>query len=131
MTRFGGGPLSGAAQALRSLIVFHGNGIGIARCLRSGFRHCFAVVLVDGYWIALDGKDGLPELRVVAGESFDLAGFYRDHGFTVIERTAPCPPPRWPFVARTCVGAVKAMIGIRSWAVTPRQLYLNLINRRN
>jgi hypothetical protein len=131
MSRREDGTLPAPVQVTRSLVVFQGDGVGIARWLRPGFRHCYAVMLVDGYWIALDGRGGLPDIRVVAGEGFDLADFYRDHGFTVIEMEAPRHRSRVPFVARTCVGAVKAMIGIKSWALTPRQLHLRLINRRN
>lgn len=117
---------------MRALVVFHGRGAGFARLLLPGFRHCFCCVLDEGgYWVRVDGLAGRPLLRVEAGADFDLAGFYRNHGFTVLELDGAGRKPRWPLVARSCVGSVKATIGIRSWAVTPRQLYLSLTNRRN
>lgn len=112
-----------------ALVVFHDHGHGMfRRWLRWGFRHVFVVVLREGYWIALDGRAGLPSLQVVAGQGFDLIGYYRrQHGFTVLGICAPRIRPRTPFVLGTCVGAAKRLLGIRSpWVLTPYQLYLHL-----
>jgi hypothetical protein len=74
---------------------------------------------------------GLPELSVAAGESFDLASHLRrEHGFTVLKINAK-RAPRPPFLmAGTCVGQVKAILGIRAARVqTPYQLYRYLKRR--
>ena len=116
-----------------ALVVFHDHGYGrLRRFLRWGFRHVFIVVLREGYWIALDGRAGLPELRVVAGADFDLAGHYRrQHGFTVLPVRAPRLMPRSPVMLGTCVGAVKRVLGLRApWIVTPYQLYRHLASHR-
>lgn len=77
----------------------------------------------DGYWVRLDGMKGLPLLQVVGGD--DLAGHYRrEHGFTVIERDIERQPRPMFFMFASCVGVVKAALGIRApWVITPHQLY--------
>lgn len=112
-----------------ALVVFHDHGHGpFCRVLRWGFRHVFVAVLRDGYWIALDGRAGLPDLQVVAGTDFDLAGHYRRrHGFIVLALRAPGKAPRTPVMLGTCVGAAKRVLGLRApWVVTPYQLYRHL-----
>lgn len=117
-----------------TLVVFHDHGaFWFSKYLRWGFRHVFVVVLRNGYWVMLDGRAGLPELGVVAGVDYDLAGFYRrEHGFTVLGMTAPRRRPRSPVMLGTCVGAVKRVMGIRAaWVLTPYQLYRYLKRRFN
>ncbi|MCH7485997.1 MAG: hypothetical protein IIC04_03325 [Proteobacteria bacterium] len=121
------GPEDGA-PAVRALAVFHGQGAGVwSRALGSGgFRHCFAALALNGCWVVVDGADaGLP-IDVLAGAEFDLAGFYRRQGFTVVETGARPPPsrPLWPFMAATCVGVTKLTLGIRApFVLTPWRLY--------
>lgn len=115
----------------RALVVFHGHAAGfLAQACADGFRHCF-VALDDGrYWILFDGKAGVPELRVVAGSDYDLAGFYCDRGFTVVEAETVGRPPRIPLMLGTCVGAAKRLLGLRAPLVlTPKQLYRCLARR--
>ena len=118
---------------MRTLVVFHDHGaFWFSKYLRWGFRHVFICVLDDaGYWIRLDGMKGLPSIEVAAGEKFDLASYYRrENGFTVLIIDAD-RAPRPPFLmAGTCVGLVKAMLGIRAaWVLTPYQLYRYLKRR--
>jgi hypothetical protein len=113
----------------RALVVFHGHAAGLlARACADGFRHCF-VALDDGrYWVLFDGRAGVPELRVVAGSDCDLAGFYRDRGFAVVETETVNRPPAWPLMLGTCVGAAKRLLGLRAPLVlTPRQLHRRLV----
>jgi hypothetical protein len=114
------------SEAKNALVVFHEHGHGLfCRWLRWGFRHVFVVVKCEGYWIALDGRAGLPELQVVAGADFDLIAHYRcQHGFTVLGLTAPRHRSRVPVLLATCVGATKRILGLRAfWILTPHQLY--------
>ncbi|NKB59010.1 MAG: hypothetical protein GKS00_22005 [Alphaproteobacteria bacterium] len=116
-----------------ALVAFHDHGaFWFSRHLRWGFRHVFVVTLNDGYWVMLDGRDGVPVLEVVAGVDFDLAAFYRkEHGFTVLRVTAPGLPPCSPVMLGTCVGAVKRVLGLRApWVLTPYQLYRYLKRRQ-
>ncbi|HEX5499954.1 MAG TPA: hypothetical protein VFX03_12040 [Thermomicrobiales bacterium] len=112
----------------RALVLFHGHASGFAaRLCADGFRHCF-VVLDDGRcWILFDGKAGVPELRAVAGSDYDLVGFYRAQGFTVVETETADRPPAWPLMLGTCVGAAKRLLGLRAPLVlTPKRLYRRL-----
>lgn len=120
---------------MRAVIVFHGRGQGVwARFLAPGFRHCFVCVPDEarGIWIRFDGRAGIPDLRAEAAEGFDLAGFYRDGGFTVVELEHHTPrPPLTPLMLGTCVGAVKRVIGLRApFVLTPKQLYRRILRFR-
>jgi hypothetical protein len=113
---------------MRALVVFHGHGgAWWNRWCRAGFRHCF-IVLDDGAcWIALDGTLGRARLKVMAASDFDLAGYYRAQGFTVVAAAARDGPPFWPLILATCVGAIKRILVIRApWVLSPHQLFVFL-----
>ncbi len=113
---------------MRALAVFHDHGGGWLRpLLRPGFRHCFCAVASGPYWIAIDGRRGLPAIEVVAGADTDLAAFYRGLGYAVAEIAAAPRPPRQPVVLATCVGAAKRVLGLRApFALTPYRLWKHL-----
>lgn len=91
--------------------------------LKPGFRHCFCAVSDGAYWIKVDGMDGRPAVKVVERAGFDLAAFYRNEGYTVVE-VEQGPGPRAPLAFANCVGMVKAALGIRAPFVwTPHGLY--------
>lgn len=120
-------------QRYDALVVFHDHGaFWFSKRLRWGFRHVFVVIRSNGYWVMLDGRDGVPVLQVVAGADYDLAGFYRrEHGFTVLQVAAPRLRPHSPLMLGTCVGAVKRMLGLRApWVLTPYQLFRYLKSTR-
>lgn len=113
---------------MRALVVFHGLGTGaFARLLAPGFGHCF-VALDDGrYWIVVDGRNGVPEVKVAAAAIFDLAAFYRQCGFTVVATESAARAPHQPLMLGTCVGAAKRLLGLRApHVVTPHQLWRHL-----
>ena len=121
---------------MRSLIVFHDLGTGrFARFLAPGFRHCFVSVLDEraGIWVRFDGRDGQPNLGAEAAKDFDLAGFYRNCGYAIVETTVQRPRAfGTPFMLGTCVGAAKRILGIHApFVLTPAQLYLYLIRHRS
>lgn len=114
---------------MRALVVFSG-GSGVddflSRRLKEGFKHCFVVIDDGSYWIRIDGKAGVAEIEVVANSDYDLTSFYRSEGYRVVEtyrRDRPMPH----LVAGNCVGVVKAVLGLHSWAITPHQLYRRLV----
>lgn len=118
---------------MRAIVVFHGRGQGRwARLLAPGFRHCFVCVLdeVRGIWIRIDGQAGIPSFRAEAAECFDLAGFYRATGFTVVDCDSHTPRvPRTALMLGTCVGAAKRVLGLRApFVLTPKQLYRRLMS---
>ena len=118
----------GVGEGAAAIAVFHDHGGGALRpFLKPGFRHCFAAVAAGDYWIAVDGRRGLPAIAVVAAASFDLAGFYRRLGYTVAPMREAPRPARTPFAFATCVGAAKRVLGIRApLALTPYQLWKRL-----
>jgi hypothetical protein len=113
---------------MRAIAVFHDHGGGRLRpFLRPGFRHCFCAVASGPYWIAVDGRKGLPAIEVVAGAEYDLAAFYRGLGYAVAEIEVPALAPRQPVALGTCVGAVKRVVGVRApFALTPYRLWKHL-----
>lgn len=118
---------------MKTLVCWHDHAAQrYGQYLRSGFRHVFIVVLDNrGYWVGVDGMDGCPEAGVVAGCDYDLIDYYRrERGFMVMQIDAD-RAPRGPFMmAGTCVGLVKAWLGVRAfWVITPYQLYRYLKRR--
>ena len=114
---------------MNPLAVFHDHGNHILDpILKKGFRHCFCAIPNGEYWIVVDGQAGLPRIEVIAGTGYDLATFYRDEGFSVIE-VKTRKPIITPLIFSNCVGMVKVCLGIRSSALTPFQLYKYLRGR--
>ena len=115
---------------MKALVVFHDHGRGFWPWLFGcpGFRHCFVCVSDGRVWIVCEVHADRMELTADAPADFDLAGFYRDAGYTVVG-TRVREPATAPWVPRTftCVEAVRRVLGIDDWRVwTPRQLYLRL-----
>lgn len=115
----------------RALVVFHDYGDHwLSQALKPGFRHVFCAINDGRYWIAVDGKMGVPEVKVVAGADYNLASFYREQGFTVLAVTPGVEPPRGPFAIANCVGMVKAALALSlPFAVTPYGLHRALQKR--
>jgi hypothetical protein len=111
-----------------AVVVFHGKGFGPwSPILKEGFKHCLVLVEVGDYWVKIDGMAGVPSIEVFAPGGYDIAGYYRDEGYTVIKTTQNDLPPRSPFAIANCVGVVKATLCIRApFAVTPWRLYKHL-----
>ncbi len=113
---------------MNALVIFHDHGCHVLDpLLKRGFRHCFVVVKDDaGFWIRIDSKIGVPEIDVVGGPKDDLAAFWRDHGYTVVETKRGTDAPRVGLITN-CVGMVKCVLGLRAaFVLTPRQLYRRL-----
>ena len=113
---------------MEAIVVFHDHGAPpFERFLKRGFRHCFLALRSGGYWIVFDSRGGRPHIEVVAAAAYDLAGFYRRHGFTVAVAKQRPGRSKWPLMAATCVGAVKGLLGFGApWLITPYQLYNHL-----
>lgn len=128
---------------MKAVVVFHGEVASVEegitgipthplnRYLREGFKHCFVCVESDGLWIQLDGKNGIPQVRyLTASDRFDLAGFYREQNFTVIETEQRNRPLLSPFVTNNCVGLVKAVLCISAPFIwSPWRLYQHLLRK--
>lgn len=77
-------------------------------------------------WIKVDFRIGIPLIAYMTGNDFDLARFYRDQGFVVVETTQRDTPVTFPLILRDCVGLVKQILCIRGFALTPYALYRQL-----
>lgn len=86
------------------------------RLLRRGFRHCFAALEDAGGWTVLDPLSGrLVVARLDLPPGFDLPGFYRRAGLTVLGPFLPGGPRRsllppvapfsWVALCRAVLGA--------------------------
>lgn len=120
-----------------ALVVFSGvTHLWWLRALKPGFRHCFLalpVAVSDGaWWITIDPMAHRTEIALQpVGPAFDLAGWYRERGLTVVAAPIVEPPPRpAPWRPLTCVETVKRILGLRAPGVwTPWQLYRHLLRK--
>lgn len=113
---------------MNALAVFHGHGNHwLDPVLKPGFRHVMAAVREENYWVLIDPRAGTPAVTVVANADYDLARFYRDLGYSVVETKRRDTRPKIPWMLNNCVGAVKAVLGLRApFVLTPHQLWRKL-----
>ena len=79
----------------------------------------------------MDATNGVPLIKVLERSDFDLAAFYREEGYVVVETEQSPLPIRCPFSVANCVGLIKAALAIRApFAITPWQLYRHLLKER-
>ena len=82
-----------------------------------------------GHWITYDWAQGIPHIRCDAASDFDLKAHYESHGFEVIETTVGDTPPHGPLQWNNCVGHVKTILAIDTYALVPNGLYKHLTKR--
>lgn len=136
--RLGGMPIAtantDAARDAPALVVFSGDSdLRWLRLLRPGFRHCFAVVQIDGAWVVVDPLSHYTALRVMpVMAGWEPACWFRARGLTVVPTRAREPAHRLaPLRPFTCVEAVKRVLGLRLPGVfTPWQLYRALSEKK-
>ncbi len=112
-----------------ALIVFNAENFHpLHRIMHRDRRHVWCAIRDKGrgHWVGYDWGQGSPRITCLAKDDYDLAGFYLKHGYEVIETHVKRVPPRGPLMLNNCVGHVKLLLGIRSWALTPHQLYRHL-----
>ncbi len=110
---------------MKALVAFNDNGAQwTARFLKPGFSHVFVALLGEHGWIVVEGESGNPTALIVCAADYDLKAFYEARGCTVVETVVQHRRHRPRLVAGTCLGLVKAFIGVGApWIVTPHQLY--------
>ncbi len=112
---------------MRALVVFtDDNDHPLAWLLKPGFRHCFVCIDKNDLWLLVDGGPGVPVIKYLTENDFDLASYFREKGFTVVETHQRDKAVTMPIVLRTCVGLVKAILCISNLALTPYELYQKL-----
>lgn len=83
-----------------------------------------------GHWLSYDWAQGIPKLVCEAPSDFNLKAFYEEQGFEVIETTVGDVAPHGPLQWNNCVGHVKTMLAINSYALVPNGLYKYLTRTR-
>jgi len=111
---------------LRALVVFREGNHPLAFLMKKGFRHCFVCVENNGLWIKIDFCSGIPSVKYLTESDFDLAGYYRGNGVTVVETSRRESAVTCPVAVRNCVGMVKQILCINNMAITPYGLYKRL-----
>jgi hypothetical protein len=99
--------------------------------LHEDFKHVVIAVEDRGNWVEIDYAVGVPIVRMIPGEAgdFDLKSWYHEQGYITVERKQEINKQfnfnlfRGNIFVANCVGLVKAILGLNSWAVTPYQLY--------
>jgi hypothetical protein len=88
-------------------------------------RHVWCAVqdIDRNAWVSYNWHQGAPIIQAESAADFDLATHYRRQGYTVVASTRGKAAILYPLMLNNCVGHVKLLCGIRSWAVTPNQLY--------
>ena len=128
-------PAHRRAPAALAWIAFSGQADhGWLRLLRPGFRHCFAALRDDRGWTVLDPLTGrLLVVRLEVDRSFDLPGFYRRAGLTVLGPFEAAEAGSGSLLLASpfsCVTLCRAVLGPSApLAWTPRGLHRRLITR--
>tara|TARA_R110000765_G_scaffold302470_3_gene396692 strand:+ start:2237 stop:2728 length:492 start_codon:yes stop_codon:yes gene_type:complete len=81
-------------------------------------------------WLSYNWHKGLPIIRAEAAADFDLEAHYLSHGFEVISIERGDIPCMSFSILNNCVGHVKVVCAIKSWALTPYQLYNSLTRKK-
>lgn len=115
-----------SARMMDAVVIFVDNNLHpLSFLLRRGFRHVWVAVVDDSgsYWVAHDTRIEGHITHVLADATFDVAGYYREMGLTVVETKRRPIRILGPVLANSCVGLTKHILGLRSSALTPWQLY--------
>nr|WP_305123255.1 hypothetical protein [Roseomonas sp. GC11] len=101
------------------------------RLLRPGFRHCFAAIEDERGWTVVEPLSGrLLVARPDLVPGFDLPGFYRRAGLTVLGPFDPGPPVcSWlpDMIPLSCVSICRSLLGAGApVALTPHGFYRKL-----
>lgn len=130
-----GGAGEAANPWRRGLVVFSGQAdIWWLKLLRPGFRHCFLALQNETGWVVYEPLSHCTVLTPVAvAQGWDLAAWYRQNGFVVIDALPSIAPRRLaPIRPYSCVEAVKRVLGVQArWVLTPWQLHQFLLNGKN
>lgn len=118
------------AAGRRALVVFSGRAdLWWLRALKPGYRHCFVALWTIGGWVVVEPLSHHTQVEIIPqSQDFDLAGWYREHGLTVVCTDIFSPEKRIaPFRPYSCVESVKRILGIHAgWVLTPWQLFRHL-----
>tara|TARA_R110000744_G_scaffold46466_3_gene102696 strand:- start:10306 stop:10911 length:606 start_codon:yes stop_codon:yes gene_type:complete len=86
-------------------------------------RHVFVCLCTKNAWVIYDWRMGLPIVESISSNDFDLASFYRDDGYEVLEIETGTHTSYGPTMMNNCVGHAKLVTGTKSMALVPNGLY--------
>jgi hypothetical protein len=114
---------------MKCLLIFGAeNAHPLAWLLNRKRRHVWCALQdVDrGAWISYNWHQGVPVIQAEAAADYDLTTHYRAQGFAVVEVDRGTQPRLFPLVMNNCVGHVKVICALHTFAVTPHQLYRSM-----
>jgi hypothetical protein len=117
-----------------ALVIFSSeNNHPAAWLLNKERRHVWCAIRDEerGHWVSYDWAQGIPIIQCEAASDYDLASHYRDQGFEVIATEVGDTPPHGPLQWNNCVGHVKTVLAISTYALVPNGLYKHLTRRRS
>lgn len=111
---------------MKCLIVFSSaNTHWLSSLLHKDTRHVSIAIYDDRtrIWIEHDVTAQGHIMQVVCDGDYDIVSYFENEGREVYALDVdPQRRINLPFLLNNCVGMVKAMAGLDSWALTPRQL---------
>ena len=95
------------------------------KCLKEGYRHCYAVLNDGRHWIIIDPLSGYMDVSIhQTQQNFNLPLWLKNQGYTVVPATIKQREKQAPCMPFSCVEAVKRVLGIHKISIiTPWQLY--------
>lgn len=113
------------------IVVFQSSdGHPLCKLLKGGFQHVWCATHdPERGWSSFDWRMGSAHLRMEASAHYRLADHYRREGYTVLDVQCGDMYSCSPIILNNCVGYVKLIMGIQSWALTPHQLYRHLTKK--
>jgi len=120
-------PNSGSQQAW---VVFSGQAdLPWLRFFKPGFRHCYVLMNDGSHWITLDPLSSHMDVQVHhVPQDFDMPRWLKSRGLCVMRADLSRVEKPAPWMAFTCVEAVKRVLGLHKRLIfTPWQLYRHLI----
>lgn len=119
----------------KALVAFAGDSqIWWLRFLKKGFKHCFVVLISDGYSVVVDPVCLRTEICVLPFTDADkLRALFESNNYKVVETYVRSPDGVHPSLGLfSCVEVAKRVLGIHKFSiVTPYKLYIFLKNTKN
>jgi hypothetical protein len=96
---------------------------------RPGWRHVYAFATQRGAWVVVDPLSNRQAVVLLHGDDMDeIIRAHRAAGFPVLRMRREIHK-RGFAQPLYCVSVVKHLLGLRSWAITPKQLHDAMIRR--
>ena len=119
-------------SVMDALVIFSSeNNHPMSWLLHKERRHAWCAVrdTERGHWLSYDWAQGIPRMRCEAPSDFDLKSFYQEQGFEVVETMVGTTPPHGPLQWNNCVGHIKTILALNTYALVPNGLYKHLTRR--